>query len=94
MKIIKRNGTEAVFDVEKIETAITKANERKNYFKQTVADLKELPDIHFFETYVHVDSAVEWAQDSSMPVIAYKKSSRSAKEYQKLTKEILNDAGR
>ena len=26
MKIIKRNGTEAVFDVEKIETAITKAN--------------------------------------------------------------------
>ena len=73
---------------------VTKADERKNYFKQTVADLKELPDIHFFETYVHVDSAVEWAQDSSMPVIAYKKSSRSAKEYQKLTKEILNDAGR
>ena len=27
-------------------------------------------------------------------VIAYKKSSRSAKEYQKLTKEILKDAGR
>ncbi|MBO5789895.1 MAG: AAA family ATPase [Clostridia bacterium] len=73
---------------------VTKADERKNYFKQTVADLKELPDIHFFETYVHVDSAVEWAQDSSKPVIAYKKSSRSAKEYQKLTKEILKDAGR
>ena len=73
---------------------VTKADERKNYFKQTVADLKELPDIHFFETYVHVDSAVEWAQDSSKPVIAYKKSSRSAKEYLKLTKEILKDAGR
>ncbi len=27
MKIIKRNGTEAVFDIEKIETAISKANE-------------------------------------------------------------------
>ena len=27
MKIIKRNGTEAVFDIEKIVSAITKANE-------------------------------------------------------------------
>jgi len=73
---------------------VTKADERKNYFKQTVADLRELSGIHFFDTYIHVDSAVEWAQDSSQPVIAYKKSSRSAKEYQKLTKEIIKDAGR
>ena len=27
MKIIKRNGAEVVFDIQKIETAITKANE-------------------------------------------------------------------
>lgn len=81
-------------DLDFLGVLVTKADERKNYFKQTVADLRELPDIHFFETYIHVDSAVEWAQDSSMPVIAYKKSSRSAKEYQKLTKEILKDAGR
>ena len=81
-------------DLSFLGVLVTKADERKNYFKQTVADLKELPNVHFFENFVHTDSAVEWAQDSSMPVIAYKKSSRSAKEYQKLTKEILADVGR
>ena len=60
--------------------AISKADERKNYFKQTVATLGELENVRLFETYVRVDSAVEWAQDNSMPVVAYKKYSRSATE--------------
>jgi chromosome partitioning protein len=32
---------------------------------------------------------VEWAQDNSQPVTAYKKTSRSAKEYTEVTKEML-----
>ena len=74
--------------------AITKADERKNYFKETVKTLKESEIARLFDTYVRVDSAVEWSQDNSKPVVAYKRYSRSALEYTKLTKEILNYADR
>ena len=47
-----------------------------------------------FENYVRVDSSVEWAQDNSKPVVAYKKTSRSAVEYTKLAKEIIDYADR
>ena len=68
--------------------AITKANERKNYFKQTVDTLSSLENVRLFDTIIRVDSAVEWSQDVSKPVIAYKKTSRAAKEYMELAKEI------
>lgn len=68
--------------------AVTKVDERKNYFKQTKETLLELEDIHVFESYIRVDSSIEWSQDNSKPVIAYKKSSRSAAEYIALTKEV------
>ena len=68
--------------------AVTKVDTRKNYFKQTMETLKELDDVHVFENFIRVDSSIEWAQDNSVPVVAYKKSSRSAKEYLELTKEI------
>ena len=74
--------------------AITKADERKNYFHQTVETLRQYDNIKLFSTYIRIDSSVEWAQDNSKPVGAYKKSSRSAKEYFELTKEIVNDANR
>ena len=74
--------------------AITKADERKNYFKQTLETLKEFEAARLFETYVRVDSAIEWAQDNSQPVVTYKKSSRSAKEYTQLAKEIMQYADR
>lgn len=67
---------------------ITKVDERKNYYKQTMETLHELEDIRVFESVIHVDSSVEWAQDNSQPVTAYKKSARSAKEYCDLVKEI------
>ena len=41
-----------------------------------------------FDTYIRVDSGIEWSQDNNAPVIAYKKSSRSAKEYMALAQEI------
>ena len=67
---------------------ITKVDTRKNYFKQTLETLKELDDVKVFDTYIRVDSGVEWSQDNNAPVMAYRKSSRSAKEYMELTKEI------
>ena len=69
--------------------AVTKADERKGYFRQTMEFLGELENVNVFKNYVRVDSAVEWAQDNSQPVTAYKKSSRSAKEYTEMAKEIL-----
>ena len=74
--------------------AITKADERKKYFKQTLETLKSIEGVTLFENYIRVDSAVEWAQDSSRPVVDYKKTSRSAMEYIKLTKEIINNVNR
>ena len=67
--------------------AVTKVDGRKNYFKQTMETLKELP-AHLVETYIHLDSNIEWAQDNSKPVGKYRRSSRSSKEYQLLTEEI------
>ena len=73
---------------------ITKADERKSYFKQTLGTLRESEIARVFENYVRVDSMVEWAQDNSKPVVAYKKYSRSALEYKKLAKEIMEYADR
>ncbi len=74
--------------------AVTKVDVRKNYFKQTLEYLKEQQDVPVFNSYIRMDSMVEWSQDSSMPVIAYKKGSRSAKEYMELAKEVDEYAGR
>ena len=67
---------------------ITKVDTRKNYFRQTLDTLKELDDVKVFDTYIRVDSGIEWSQDNNAPVMAYKKSSRSAKEYMALAQEI------
>ena len=75
-------------DLSLLGITITKADERKSYFKQTKESLSELDDIHIFDSLIHVDSTVEWAQDNSRPVIYYKKSCRSAREYIELANEI------
>ena len=74
--------------------AVTKVDTRKNYFKQTMETLHEMEDIYLFESYIRVDSAIEWAQDSSAPVVEFKKSSRSAKEYKALAEEVINRVSR
>ncbi len=68
--------------------AITKVNERKNYFKQTLGALGEIKDCYVFSSYVRVDSNIEWAQDAGKPVGNYKHSSRSSGEFEALAKEI------
>ncbi len=73
---------------------VTKADERKAYFKETLKTLRESENVRVFKDYVRVDSAVEWSQDNSKPVVAYKKYSRSALEYKALAKEIDEYANR
>lgn len=68
--------------------ALTKVSIRKNYFKQTMEILHGMEDVHVFDTIIRVDSSIEWAQDSSRPVGAYKPSCRSAQEYAELAKEV------
>ena len=74
--------------------AVTKVDTRKNYFKQTMETLHELESIYVFEHVIRVDSSVEWSQDNSVPVVEYKKSSRSAKEYTELAEEVMNRVSR
>ena len=67
---------------------ITKVDERKNYYRQTVETLSELDGMRVFQNIIHVDSSVEWAEDNNSTVVRYKRSSRSAKEYIDLSKEV------
>ncbi len=73
---------------------VTKADERKKYFKETLQTLRESDIARVFENYVKVDSTIEWSQDNSKPVVAYKRNSRSAIEYTKLAKEMTKYADR
>ena len=76
-------------DLKVLGIAVTKVDTRKSYFKQTIDSLKNLEEVPVFETYIRVDSTVDWSQDNNMPIMAYKKGSRSAQEYMLLTEEIL-----
>lgn len=77
-------------ELEVMGIVVTKVDTRKNYFKQTIDTLRDLEDVFVFDTYIRVDSSVEWSQDNNMPIMAYRKSSRSAQEYMALTEEIAN----
>ena len=76
-------------DLSLLGIVVTKVDARKNYFKQTIGSLQELKEVFVFDTYIRVDSNVEWSQDNSAPVMSYRPSSRSAKEYKELTRECL-----
>lgn len=74
--------------------AITKLDARKNYGRQTLEALETYGEVNVFRTLIRVDSEIEWAQDNSRPVMAYKKSARSAGEYLELAKEVEEHVGR
>ena len=84
--------TEIAPQLEVLGIAITKVNERKNYFKQTIASLNEMKDFYVFSSYVRIDSTIEWAQDAGQPVGSFKRSSRAAQEYEALAMEIDKQA--
>ncbi|MDD6175207.1 MAG: AAA family ATPase [Firmicutes bacterium] len=81
-------------EVSLLGIAVTKVDERKNYFRQTIETLREMENVHLFESYIHVDSSIEWAQDESKPVAAFRRSSRSAREYSALAKEVAEHVDR
>lgn len=83
------NGITDVADVKIMGVLITKVDERKNYYRQTRDILEHYEEIHVFDSFIHVDSAVEWAQDASKPVAVYKKTTRSAAEFRKLASEVM-----
>lgn len=85
---------EDVTDAEVMGVLITKVDERKNYYKQTREILGDFGNIRVFDTFIHVDSAVEWSQDASKPVAVYKKSTRSAREYKALAEEVMEYGSR
>lgn len=88
------NGMSEMTDAKIMGVLITKVDERKNYYKQTREILESYDNINVFESFIHVDSSIEWAQDNSVPVTVYKKSTRSAKEFQGLAKEVINYGSR
>lgn len=81
-------GIADMTEVEVLGVLISKVDERKNYYKQTKETLAEFGSINVFDTSIHVDSSIEWAQDASVPVSVYKKSTRSAKEFAALAREV------
>ncbi len=81
-------------DLEILGIAITKASERKNYFKQTVDTLSTLDNIRLLRSIIRIDSTIEWSQDNSKPVAVYKRSSRSAQEYMEMAQEVISYADR
>ena len=81
-------------DLQILGVVVTKANERKNQFKQAIEVLGSLENVRLFDTYIRVDSAIEWSQENSLPVMAYKKTSRAAQEYLTLSKEVMEYAHR
>lgn len=88
------NNMKDVTDAKIMGVLITKVDERKNYYRQARDILADYEEIHVFDSFIHVDSAVEWAQDASKPVAVYKKATRSAAEFKKLTEEVIRYGSR
>lgn len=76
-------------EAEVLGVLITKVDERKNYYRQTREILDNFAEINVFDSFIHVDASIEWAQDASRPVAVYKKSTRSAAEFKKAAAEVI-----
>lgn len=74
--------------LELLGIVLTKVDARKKYYKQSLESLHQMDGVRVFETVIRIDREVEWAQDSSEPIMVHKKSARSAGEYLALAKEI------
>ena len=81
-------------EVSLLGIVVTKVDERKNYFRQTIDTLREMKNIRLFNSCIRVDSSIEWAQDDSKPVAAFRRSCRSAKEYSALAEEVAEIVNR
>lgn len=82
-------GLQEMTEAEVLGVLITKVDERKNYYRQTKEILGSFEEIRVFDSFIHVDASIEWAQDASKPVAVYKKSTRSAAEFREAAKEVM-----
>lgn len=83
-------GLQEMTEAEVLGVLITKVDERKNYYRQTREILENYEEIRVFDSFIHVDASIEWAQDASKPVAAYKKPARSVAEFKKAAEEVMN----
>lgn len=88
------NNLRDMTEAEIMGVLVTKVDERKNYYRQTREILDNYREIHVFDSVIHVDSSIEWAQDASKPVTVYKRSTRSAMEFKKLAEEVIKYGSR
>lgn len=86
-------GLRDMTEAEIMGVLITKVDERKNYYRQTREILDHYQEIHVFDSFIHVDASIEWAQDASKPVAVYKKSARSGAEFKKIAGEVIKTIG-
>ena len=54
-------------DLKILGVVVTKANERKNQFKQAIEVLGSLENVRLFDTYIRVDSAIECPRRTACP---------------------------
>lgn len=83
-------GLREMTEAEVLGVLITKVDERKNYYRQTREILENYEEIRVFDSFIHVDASIEWAQDASKPVAAYKKSARSVAEFKMTAEEVMS----
>ena len=88
------NGLSDMIDTKVMGVLITKVDERKGYYRQTKETIRSFENIRLFDTVIHVDSAIEWAQDKSLPVAEFKKSARSVEEFKNLAEEVRDYGSR
>ena len=50
--------------------------------------------IYLFESFIRVDSSIEWSQDSSEPVVEFKKKQPQRKRVHSIGREVMNRVSR
>ena len=66
-------------DLKVLGIVVTKADARKNYFKQTMETLKEMEGIYLFESFIRVDSSIEWSRTAVNQLWSSKKAAAAQK---------------
>ena len=69
------------------ETLLDKINSLQLVAELADYQLRNYENLLQPETYALLN--IEWSQDNSIPVVEYKKSSRSAREYTRLAEEVM-----
>lgn len=69
---------------------LNEVDERTSYSKISRETFNEISDGMLFDSVIHIDESLNWAQDNGLTIHDFKKSAKSAKDYTSLCKEFLN----